>query len=69
MIQHFKHLKLGREIVTINYESRGTFKVIHQIKFKTSIIRANLCGYSDAYIYFKEIITITEAKTDAVKEK
>ena len=33
------------------------------------MIRANLYGYSDAYIHFKETITITEAKADAVKEK
>ena len=35
--------------VEINDESRGKYDNSH-IKFKTSMIRSNLCDYSDAYI-------------------
>ena len=31
-------------------QSRGTYNVNNQIKFKTSILRSSLCDYSDAYL-------------------
>ena len=34
--------------VEINDESRGTYAVNKQIKFKTSMLRSSLCDYSDA---------------------
>ena len=34
--------------VKINNESRGTYNVRDQIKFKTLMIRSNLCDCSDA---------------------
>ena len=45
--------------VEINDESRETYKVNSQIKFKTK--RSSLCDYSDAYIFVKGKITITGA--------
>ena len=30
------------------------------IRFKTSMIRSNLCDYSDAYILAKETLTVTD---------
>ena len=38
-----------------NAESRGTYNVSNKIKFKTSMIRSNLCDYSDVYIHVKEL--------------
>ena len=37
--------------VEVNYESRGTYNVNSQIKFKTSMLSSILCDYSDAYMY------------------
>ena len=51
--------------VEINDESRGTYNVNSQIKFKTTMLRSSLCDYSDAYILVKGRITITEAGDDA----
>ena len=48
--------------VEINDESRGTYNVNSQIKFKTTMLKSNLCDYSDAYILVKGTITITGAK-------
>ena len=42
----------------INGELRGTYNIISQIKFKTSMLKSTLCDYSDAYIAFKRIITV-----------
>ena len=36
--------------VEVNDETRGTYNVNSQIKFKTSMSRSVLCDYSDAYI-------------------
>ena len=51
--------------VEINDESRGTYNVNSQIKFKTTMLKSSLCDYSDAYILVKGTITITGAGGDA----
>ena len=57
-----------RSWVKINDESRGKYNS-SIIKFKTSMISSDLCDYSDAYILFSGIITITEERDDnAAKE-
>ena len=46
--------------VEVNDESRGTYNVNSQIKFKTTLLKSSLCDYSDAYILVKgKIITGT----------
>ena len=35
------------------------YKPSKQIRFKTSMLRSNLCDYSDAYIVVKGTITVT----------
>ena len=52
-----------RNWVEINYESRGTY-TSNDIKFKTTMLRSNLCDYADAYILVKGTITITGAGDD-----
>ena len=52
-----------RNWVEINDEQRGTYTG-NNIKFKTTILRSNLCDYADAYILVKETITITGAGAD-----
>ena len=51
--------------VEVNDESRGTYNVNSQIKFKTSMLRSILCDYSDAYILV--ITTITVLNTVAAE--
>ena len=51
--------------VEINDESRGTYNVNSQIKFKTTMLKSSLCDYSDAYIFVEGKITITGAGDDA----
>ena len=54
--------------VEINDESRGTYNVNSQIKFKTTTLKSSLCDYSDAYIHVKGKITITgEGDNEAAK--
>ena len=44
--------------VEINDESRETYNVNSQIKFKTTMLKSSLCDYSDAYILVKGTITV-----------
>ena len=44
--------------VEINDESRRTYNVNSQIRFKTTILKSSLCDYSDAYILVKGTITV-----------
>ena len=41
------------------------YKPSKQIRFKTSMLRSNLCDYSDVYIVVKGTITITDPNNDA----
>ena len=52
-----------RNWVEINDKSRGTY-TSNDIKFKTTMLRSNLCDYADAYILVKGTITITGAGDD-----
>ena len=52
-----------RNWIEINDESRGTY-TSNDIKFKTTMLRSNLCDYRDAYILVKGTITITGAGDD-----
>ena len=54
-----------RNWVEINDESRGTYSVCNQIKFKTSMIRSDLFDYSEAYIYVKITVTVSNTGTAA----
>ena len=42
----------------INDESRRTYNVNSQIKFKTTMLKSSLCNYSDAYILVNGTITV-----------
>ena len=53
-----------RDWVEINDESRGNY-ANSDIRFKTTMLRSNLCDYADSYILVKGTITITGAGNDA----
>ena len=52
-----------RNWVEINDESRGIY-ASDDIKFKTTMLKSNLCYYADAYIIVRGTITITGAGND-----
>ena len=53
-----------RNWVEINYESGGTYNIISQIKFKTTMLKSSLCDYSDAYILVKGTICVNNIAAD-----
>ena len=57
-----------RNLVEINDESRRNYANI-DIRFKTTMLRSNLCDYADSYILVKGTITITGAGDDAAARR
>ena len=55
--------------VEINDESRRTYNVNSQIKFKTTMLKSSLCDHSDAYILVKGTITINGIGADAAARR
>ena len=53
-----------RNWVEINDESRENYEN-SDIRFKTTMLRSNLCDYADSYILVKGTITITGEAADA----
>ena len=52
--------------IEINDESRGSYNVNSQIKFRTTMLKSSLCDYSDVYILVKGTITVNNtAAADA----
>ena len=52
----------------VNDDSRGTYNVNSQIRFKTTMLKSSLYDYSDAYILVKGTITVNntaDADVDA----
>ena len=48
----------------INDESRGTYNVNSQIKYKTTMLKSSLCDYSDTCVLVQGKITTTGAGDD-----
>ena len=57
-----------RNWIEINDESRGTY-TSNDIKFKTTMLRSNLCDYADASILDDGRITITGAGDDGAARR
>ena len=57
-----------RNWVEIDDESRGNY-TNSAIRFKTTMLRSNLCDYADLYILVKGTITITGAGDDAAARR
>ena len=54
--------------IEINDNARGKYNKDSQIKFEISVLKSNLCDYSNAYILVSWTITITGAGgNDAAK--
>ena len=54
--------------VKVNDLSGGQYSVDKSIRFKTSMLRSDLCDYSDAYIVVKGIINVTGTNAKETKK-
>ena len=55
---------ITRNCVEINDESRGTYPVNKQIKFKTPMLRSSLCNYAHTYILLKGNISVSNTAAE-----
>ena len=53
--------------IEVYHQSGKNYNVNKEIRFKTSMLRSDLCDFSDAYIVVKENITVTNP--DNAKKK
>ena len=49
-----------RKWVEAQHQSGDTYDMSRQIRFKTSMLRSDLCDYSDAYVWVKGKIIVTD---------
>ena len=49
--------------------SENRYKLSRQIRFKTSVLRSDLCHFSDAYIVVKGTITVANSNNDAYDKR
>ena len=50
--------------VEINDESKGTYNVGDEIKFKPTMLKSSLFDYSDAYIHVRGTITVNNTAAE-----
>ena len=50
---------ITKKWIEVHDQSGGTYNTNKQIRFKTSMLRSDLCDYMDAYIVVKRIITVS----------
>ena len=55
---------ITKKWIEVPDQSRETYYTNKQIRFKTSMLRSDLCDYSDAYIVVKAIITVSYDERD-----
>ena len=51
--------------IEIQSQSGSTYNTSKPIRFKTSMLRSDLCDYSDAYVWVKGTITVTDPNNNA----
>ena len=52
------YLICGKKWVEVKDLSSGQYSVKKNIRFKTSMLRSDLCDYSEAYIVVKRTMTV-----------
>ena len=50
---------ITKKWIEVHDQSGGTYNTNEQIRFKTSMLRSDLCDFSDAYIVVKRKITFS----------
>ena len=56
---------ITKKWIEVQSQSGSTYNTSKPIKFKTSMLRSDLCDYSDAYVWVKGTITVTNPNSNA----
>ena len=57
---------ITKKWIEVHDQSRGSYNINKQIRFKASMLRSDLCDYSDAYIVVKGTITVQTENNRAI---
>ena len=55
---------ITKKCIKVHDQSGETYNTKKQIRFKTSMLRSDLCYFSDAYIVVKGIVTVSADERD-----
>ena len=55
---------ITKKWIDVHEQSGGAYNTNKQIRFKTSVLRSDLCDYNYAYIVAKGIITVSADERD-----
>ena len=55
---------ITKKLIEVHDWSGETYITNKQVRFKTSMLRSDLCDFSDAYIVVKEIVTVSADERD-----
>ena len=56
---------ITKKWIEVQSQSGNTYNTSKPIRFKTSMLRSDLCHYSDAYVWVKGTITVTNPNNNA----
>ena len=56
---------ITKKWIEVQSQSGNTYNTSKPISFKTSMLRSDLCDYSDAYVWVKGTITVTDPNNNA----
>ena len=56
---------ITKKLIEVQSQSENTYNTSKPIRFKTSMLRSDLCDYSDAYVWVKGKMTITNPNDNA----
>ena len=60
---------ISKKCIEVHDQFGKTYNTNKQIRFKSSMLRSDLCDYNDAYIVVKGKITVTDSKNDEYDKK
>ena len=58
-----------RKWIEVNGLLNGKYSVHKNLRFKTPMLRSNLCDYSDAYVVVKRRITVASTSNGKTRNK
>ena len=60
---------ITKKWIEVHDQSGGTYNTNKQVRFKTSMLRSDLCDFSDTYIVVKGKIIVINPNNDAYDKK
>ena len=60
---------MTKKLIKVDDLSSGQYSATKNIRFKTSVLRSDLCNYSDAYVVVKGRTTVEEYNDDKTRNE